>query len=134
MSRRPAPSPPARPTPPAAPAPMPPAMPQQVVTLYVWGLLGLAIVNGIFSPFRTFVFLFHGVWYPAILPVSLPFVLMFSSLLTATLMLMVAGVPAALYERFSGKGRTDQVSLWIWVSALALLSLPSIPAALGALR
>jgi hypothetical protein len=112
----------------------PPSMPQPIATVYLYGLLGLAILNGIFSPFRTFVFVFHTVWYPAILPVSLPFVLLFSSLITATLALMIAGVPAALYERFLGRGRTDQVSLWIWVSVLAVISVPAVIAALGQLR
>lgn len=115
-------------------APTTPSMPQPVATVYLYGLLGLAILNGIFSPARTFVFVFHSVWYPAILPASLPFVLMFSSLITATLTLMVAGVPAALYERFIGRGRTDQVSLWIWLSTLAVLSVPAVVAALGHLR
>lgn len=117
----------------SAPAP-PPVVPSPITTIYLYGLLGLATLNGIFSPFRAVVFVFHNVWYPAILPASLPFVLMFSSLVTATLALMVAGVPAALYERSLGSGRTDQASLWIWLAALAILSLPAVIAALGQLR
>ena len=110
-----------------------PPLPRPVVTAYLYGLLGLAILNGIFSPLRTFVFLFHGFWYPVFLPTSLPFIFMFSALLTSTFLLMLAGVPAALYERFWGEGRTDLVSLWIWIAGLALLSLPTVPRILSAL-
>jgi hypothetical protein len=115
-------------------APSPAPVPTPVTTVYLYGLLGLAILNGIFSPFRSMVFVFHTIWYPAILPASLAIVLFLSSLITATLTLMVAGVPAALYERFFGSGRTDQVSLWIWIATLAIISVPAVTVAIGQLR
>ena len=41
--------------------------------------------------------------------------------------IIVAGIPAALYERFTGvtEDSTD-VSLWIWLAGTALLTLPAI--------
>lgn len=94
---------------------------------FLFGILGLGIVNGIFSPLTQFVILFRHLWYPDIfLPSSFQFVAMFASLIVSTLSIMVAGIPAALYERFLGNGRTSEVSLWIWVSALALISMPAV--------
>jgi hypothetical protein len=108
-------------------------IPRPALTVYLYGLLGLAILNGVFSPLTFLVFLLRGLWYPFFLPNSVAFVFLFSSLITSTFLLMIAGVPAALYERFSGKNRTDLVSLWIWVSALAILTLPALPNVLRAL-
>ena len=53
------------------------------------------------------VFALHPVWYPSFLPAMLPLLLMLSSLIVATLTLMIGGVPAALYERFSSRGEAD---------------------------
>lgn len=112
----------------------PAPVPAPVTTVYLYGLLGLAILNGIFSPLLGIVVVFRSVWYPAILPLSPALLFLFASLITATLTLMVAGVPAALYERISGARRTDQVSLWIWIAALAVISVPAVTAAIGQLR
>jgi hypothetical protein len=101
---------------------------------FLFGILGLGILNGIFSPFTGFVFLVHAFWYPStFLPVSAPFILLFASLITSTFTIMLAGVPAALYERFANGGRTNTLSLWIWVSTLAILSLPAVLRAFSAL-
>jgi len=101
---------------------------------FLFGILGLGILNGIFSPLTGLVFLVNAFWYPStFLPVSAPFILLFASLITSTLMIMVAGIPAALYERFANGGRTNTLSLWIWVSTLAVLSLPAVMRAFSAL-
>lgn len=101
---------------------------------FLFGILGLGIVNGIFSPFTGFVFLVNAFWYPStFLPVSAPFILLFASLITSTLTIMLAGVPAAIYERLANGGRTNTMSLWIWVSTLAILSMPAVLRAFSAL-
>jgi hypothetical protein len=101
---------------------------------FIFGILGLGIVNGIFSPVLGIVFLLHPFWYPSIfLPLSAPFIMMLASLLTSTLTIMLAGIPAALYERCFNRGRTNEVSLWIWVSVLAVLSVPAVLRAINAL-
>ena len=41
------------------------------------------------------------------------------------LTLLLSGVPAALYERFIRSPDTTPASLWIWVAAAAVLSLPA---------
>jgi uncharacterized membrane protein (DUF2068 family) len=49
----------------------------------------------------------------------------------ALLTLMLAGVPAALYERARGMQASSLVSLSIWLAATVLLTLPTIRRALG---
>jgi hypothetical protein len=106
----------------------------EIAEPFLFGILALGIVNGIFSPALTFVFLVNSLWYPSqFLPHSTAFVMMFASLITSTLTIMLAGVPAALYERFFNRGRTNEVSLWIWVSALAVMSVPAVLRALSSL-
>ncbi|WP_181702082.1 hypothetical protein [Chthonobacter albigriseus] len=96
-------------------------------------LLGFAIVNGIFSPATAMTFLLHPIWYPPIAPFSLPIVFMFASLIVSTATIMIAGVPAAIYEHVSGRRVDNPVSAWIWLAGTAVLSLPAVTRALGLL-
>ncbi len=104
-------------------------MPQNSIVVIV----GLAILNGIYSPVLLMVFALQALWYPFFLPPMLPLVFMLSSLILATLTLMVGGVPAALYERLAGGGRTSFVSGLIWLAGVAVLTLPAVPNILKAL-
>ncbi|WP_181706987.1 hypothetical protein [Chthonobacter rhizosphaerae] len=96
-------------------------------------LLGFAIVNGIFSPAVAFAFLLHPLWYPPIAPFYLPVVFLLSSLLVATATLMIAGVPAAIFEHVSGQRKDNKASAWIWLAGTALLSTPAVTRAFGVL-
>lgn len=93
---------------------------------YIIGIAGLGILNGLFSPLLLQVLLLSPYWLPSYIPISPNFMFMFSSLATSTLMIMFAGVPAALYERFTGKTETTEISSLIWIGALAILSVPAI--------
>ena len=45
----------------------------------------------------------------------------------ATATIILAGIPAALYERFVGaKDDSTEASLWIWLAGTAILTLPAI--------
>ena len=96
-------------------------------------LVAVAIANGLFSPALLPVFALQGIWYPFFLPASLPLILLLSSLLLSTLTLMLAGVPAALYERLIGDGKSSRASGLIWLAAAVLLTLPAVPNMLAAL-
>jgi len=98
-------------------------MPQNSIVVIV----GLAILNGIFSPLLIMVFALQGIWYPFFLPPML------SSLLLATLTLMIGGVPAALYERLAGGGQSSFTSGLIWLGGVLALTLPAVPNILKAL-
>ncbi len=96
-------------------------------------IIGLAILNGIFSPALIPVFALHGLWYPFFLPAILPAVFLACSLIISTFTLMLGGIPAALYERISGGGKSSPVSGLIWLAAVAVLTLPALPNILNAL-
>lgn len=95
--------------------------------------VGAAILNGIFSPLLLFIFLLRWSWYPYFLPQYQEIATLVSSLILSTLTLMLAGVPAALYERLKSPGDTNDVSALIWLAGAMLLSLPAVPNILRAL-
>ena len=96
-------------------------------------VIGLAILNGMFSPAIIPVFALHGLWYPFFLPALLPAIFLACSLIVSTFTLMLGGVPAALYEKISGGGKSTAVSGLVWLVAVALLTLPALPNILNAL-
>jgi hypothetical protein len=49
----------------------------------------------------------------------------------AVMTLLIAGIPAAIYERIRGLKTSTPVSLGIWLAASVLLSLPTIMQAMG---
>jgi hypothetical protein len=91
-------------------------------------LMAIAILNGIFSPAVALVFALWGLWYPFFLPASAPLVFALTSLIVSTLTLMIAGVPAAVYERARRRDRSDSVSFAIWLAGTLILTLPAFPA------
>jgi hypothetical protein len=96
-------------------------------------VLAIAIVNGIFSPAMFTAIALHSLWYPFFLPQTLPVVLMTSSLFIATLTVMIAGVPAALYQNFADRGEPSHVCNLIWIAGAALLTMPALGNAFEAL-
>lgn len=56
----------------------------------------------------------------------------FTSLLVSVAALIVAGVPAALYERFRGQTESDVISLGIWLVGVLAMAIPVITWAQGA--
>ncbi len=95
-------------------------------------IIGLAILNGIFSPALIAVFALYPVWYPSFLPAMLPVMFALSSVIVATLTLMIGGVPAALYERFTQREKTP-MSGYVWLAGVLVLTLPAIPGIMNAL-
>lgn len=77
-------------------------------------------INGMFSPAMLIVAIFSWVWMPPYLLGSAGAIFFASMLVTATGTLLLAGVPAALYERFTGD-RASPVGLWIWAGSAILL-------------
>ena len=46
--------------------------------------------------------------------------------MVSTATIILAGIPAAIYERFVGaKDNSTVVSLWIWLAGTAILALPA---------
>lgn len=95
---------------------------------YYIGIAAFGTINGIFNQLALLYALIHvQVLAPALLFGSMPLTLMFASLMVSSATIILAGIPAALYERYIG-ARDDStiVSLWIWLAGTALLTLPAI--------
>lgn len=95
-------------------------------------VMAVAILNGIFSPWVLVAFVLYPVWYPAWAPATTQFVYMASALILSTLTIMLAGVPAALYQRLAAQPSGIVVAT-IWLAGTVLLTLPAVPNVLRAL-
>lgn len=96
--------------------------------IYYIGIAFFGMINGIFNQTALLFAVIHmQVLAPALLFGSTALTLMFSSLMVATATIIMAGIPAALYERFIGAKEDSTVaSLWIWLAGTALLTLPAM--------
>jgi hypothetical protein len=88
-------------------------------------VLGLCILNGIFSPYLNLAIPVTAVLLPELFPRTVPWVLFWSSVLLSTATLLVSGVPAALYERLVERDPNAAASTWIWLVGAAALCLPA---------
>jgi hypothetical protein len=88
-------------------------------------LVGISIVNGIFSPAVFHIWAWSPAWYPSFLPFTMEISFYLASIICATLTLMASGVVAALFERVTRRKTTDEASLWVWFGAAAVLTLPA---------
>ncbi|MCC6888175.1 MAG: hypothetical protein IT536_06535 [Hyphomicrobiales bacterium] len=95
-----------------------------------WYYIGIAffgMINGMFHPLRLMTYVLTKVLMTVPLFGSEALIFYVSSLMLATGTIIVAGIPAALYERIVGaKEDSTEVSLWIWLAGTALLSLPAM--------
>lgn len=96
--------------------------------LYFVGIAFFGMINGLFNQVALLFALLHvQVLTPALLFGSVSLTLMFSSLMVSTATIILGGIPAAIYERFIGaKDDSTVVSLWIWLAATGLLTLPAM--------
>lgn len=85
-------------------------------------ILGVCVVNGIFSPYLNLAVAVAAVLMPELFPRTVEWVLFWSSILLSTATLLFSGVPAALYERFV-EGESP-ASMWIWLAGAGVLTLP----------
>ncbi len=96
-------------------------------TLYFVGIAFFGMVNGLFnSTLLLFALIHMQILAPALLFGSVPLTLMFASLMVSTATIILGGVPAALYERVTGAQDSADASLWMWLAATAVLTLPAI--------
>ena len=96
-----------------------------------WYFVGIAffgMINGLFNQlWLWFALIPMQILAPALLFGNVSLTLMFSSLMVSTATIVLAGIPAALYERFTGQREdSNAVSLWIWLAGTALLTLPAM--------
>lgn len=94
-------------------------------------VMGISVLNGLFSPFLAIALPIATVLMPEIFPRSIGWVLFFSSILVASATLLFAGVPAALAERLAVRGRESDGPMLIWLAGVVLLSLPALTRLFG---
>lgn len=66
--------------------------------------------------------------YPLVTPLRLSYA---TPVAIAIMTLLIAGIPAAIYERIRGLRSSTSVSIGIWLAATLLLTLPTIMKAIG---
>lgn len=93
---------------------------------------GLSLLNGMhFSPFFDPVAILLKPFVAGTF-LATPLVFLYlASIFISLMTLLIAGIPAALFERFTGAKESTSVSLGIWLGATLLLSLPSLLAAMS---
>jgi hypothetical protein len=101
---------------------------------FMAAIMAVAILNGIFSPFFVVT---SQVMLTAILPPLLlagaSFIAFFGSLVAATATIMLAGVPAALFERATGRQTTDAAAYSVWLVTAIVISFPALVRAVSLL-
>jgi hypothetical protein len=95
---------------------------------YFVAIAFFGMINGLFNQsWVAFAYVFAKVLSPALLFDVEQLTLMFASLMVSTATIIIGGIPAALYERFSGeKDDSTEASLWIWLAGTAILTIPAI--------
>lgn len=89
-------------------------------------VLGLSIINGIFSPYLNIAVPVSAALLPELFPRTVEWVLFWGSVLLSSATLLVSGVPAALYERLVGDDPEATISMWIWLACAAFLTSPAV--------
>lgn len=93
---------------------------------------GVSLVNGMhFSPYFDPVFILLQPFIAGTF-LSTPLVMFYlTSIFISLMTLLIAGVPAALYERFRGIAESSAMSLGIWLACTIGLAVPSFLAMAG---
>ncbi|MGE0340231.1 MAG: hypothetical protein AB7O79_10170 [Xanthobacteraceae bacterium] len=96
-------------------------------SFYYVGIAFFGMINGIFNPLFFFVFQIAVYLMAEPLFGSTAAIAYFASMMLSTGTIILAGIPAALYERFVGAKEDSTIaSLWIWLAGSALLTLPAV--------
>ena len=95
---------------------------------YYVGIAFFGMINGLFNQLALLFALIHvQILAPALLFDNVSLTLMMSSLMVSTATIILAGIPAAIYERVTGTGDdSPPTSLWIWLAGTGILTLPAM--------
>jgi hypothetical protein len=95
--------------------------------LYYVAIAFFGMINGLFNQaWLLFALIPMQILAPALLFGNVPLTLMFASLMVSTATIILGGIPAAIYERATGATDSGEVSLWIWLAGVAILTIPAI--------
>ena len=93
---------------------------------YYIGIAFFGMISGLPSPLFEPVFLYSLplLWAPLFGNVSL--IAYFAALMLSTATIILAGIPAAIYERYVGAtDDSTDASMWIWLAGTAILAIPA---------
>jgi hypothetical protein len=94
---------------------------------YYIGIAFFGMINGLFNPALAFAYVVSKILMYAPLFGSEALITYFASLMLSTATVIIGGIPAAIYEHIVGaKDDSTVASLWIWLAATAILTLPAI--------
>ncbi len=95
---------------------------------YYVGIAFFGMINGLFNQLALLFTLIHvQILAPALLFDNVSLTLFMSSLMVSTATIILAGIPAAIYERVTGAGDdSTPASLWIWLAGTGILTLPAM--------
>ncbi|MFN4275063.1 MAG: hypothetical protein ACK4FJ_02095 [Ferrovibrio sp.] len=89
-------------------------------------ILGVTLLNGFVSPIVPLVFIMSPIWLPEFVPPTRIVLLYGTSLIVSISTLMLAAVPAGIFERATGRQDSDMTSMLVWLGAAILLTLPGL--------
>jgi hypothetical protein len=97
-------------------------------TFYYMAIAFFGMINGLFNQTWLLFSVIHmQILAPALLFGSVSLTLLFASLMVSTATIVLGGIPAAIYEHVIGaKEDSTEASLWIWLAATGLLTLPAM--------
>jgi hypothetical protein len=97
-------------------------------TFYYMAIAFFGMINGLFNQTWLLFSVIHmQILAPALLFGSVSLTLLFASLMVSTATIILGGIPAAIYEHVTGaKEDSTEASLWIWLAATGLLTLPAM--------
>jgi hypothetical protein len=96
--------------------------------LHYIGIAFFGMINGLpfFSPLYLPVLAFSAQLMQGPLFGNLSLIAYFASLMLSTGTIILAGIPAAIYESHVGaRGDSTETSLWIWLVGTAILAIPA---------
>jgi hypothetical protein len=89
------------------------------------GIAGFSLLNGMhFSPYFDAAYVLLRPFTPTLIVSSPVLTFYFTSLFIAVFSVILAGIPAALFEKLTGRARSDATSLGIWLAGVLLIALP----------
>jgi hypothetical protein len=92
------------------------------------GIAFFGMINGLpfFNPLYPLAFGYSLQVMAAPLFSNVPVIAFFASLMVSTGTVILAGIPAAIYESHVGaKDDSTDTSLWIWLAGTAILAIPA---------
>jgi hypothetical protein len=96
------------------------------------GVALLSLMSGMhFSPYFDIAFILFKPIAAGLFITSPLLSFYFTSLLLGIAALAISGIPAALYERMTGRSETDSRSLLIWLVGAGILAIPPAMNAVG---